>query len=114
MDAKKADDAEAFSIARAIAKRVEEEMTFPGDIAARSMRRIAELAPGVDAYVVNGMPNFRRPDGLPERMVSWEVALEALVGKPIVSSDSALYWRIFKTLGTTPVGSHGQLLSSLQ
>ena len=86
---------------------------FDGDLAAKSMRRVAELAPGADAIVVNGMPNFRRTDGLPQRMVSLEVELEATIGKPIISSDSALYWRIFKSLGIAPAGKHGQLLSSL-
>ena len=86
---------------------------FPDEMAARSMERLAERAPGADAYVVNGMPNFRRGDGLPQRMVSREVELEALVGKPIVSSDVALYWRIFKTLQLAPTGRHGRLLSSL-
>lgn len=87
---------------------------FDGDLANKSMLRTAELAPDVDAYVVNGMPNFRRADGLPQRMVSREVELEALVNKPIVSSDSALYWRIFKTLGLAPTTQQGQLLASLQ
>ena len=86
---------------------------FPGDLAAQSMQRLAERAPHADAYVVNGMPNFRRADGLPQRMVSREVELEALVGKPIVSSDSALYWRIFKTLKLRPTTRQGRLLSSL-
>lgn len=87
---------------------------FPGEMATRSMQVVAEQAPHVDAYVVNGMPNFRRADGLPQRMVSREVELEALVGKPIVSSDTALYWRVFKTLGLAPTGTHGRLLSSLR
>ncbi len=86
---------------------------FPGDMAAESMRRTAEKAPDVDAYVVNGMPNFRRADGLPQRMVSLEVELEAQIGKPIVSSDSALYWRIFKTLGLKPTTRQGRLMSTL-
>ncbi len=86
---------------------------FDGDLAEKSMQRVAELAPAADAIVVNGMPNFRRADGLPQRMVSLEVGLESTIGKPIISSDSALYWRIFKTLGIAPGGSHGQLLSLL-
>lgn len=86
---------------------------FPGDLAPRSMQRVAEQAPDVDAYVVNGMPNFRDATGLPRRMVSWEVDLEALVGKPIVSSDTALYWRIFKSLGLAPTTGQGRLLSTL-
>lgn len=86
---------------------------FPGEMAERSMRRVAEAAPQAEAIVVNGMPNFRRADGLPQRMVSLEADLEAQTGKPIVSSDSALYWRLFKTLGLAPTGRCGRLLSSL-
>ena len=87
---------------------------FNGDLAERSMAYVAEQAPDVDAIVVNGMPNFRRADGLPQRIVSLDRALEAAIGKPIVSSDTALYWRIYKSLGTAPIGQHGQLLSSLR
>ena len=86
---------------------------FPGEVAEQSMLRVAERAPAAQAIVVNGMPNFRRRDGLPQRIASLETGLEALVGRPIVSSDSALYWRIFKTLDLAPTGEHGKLLSSL-
>ena len=86
---------------------------FPGELAAKSMEYVCEQAPRADAIVVNGMPNFRRGDGLPRRMSSLETDLEAKMGKPIVSSDSALYWRIFKTLGIAPVGEHGTLLGTL-
>ena len=87
---------------------------FPGDLAERSMRRIIEGAPTADAVVVTGMPNWRRADGLPQRAVSLAPALEATIGVPIVSSDFALYWRIFQTLGLAPEGRQGRLLSSLQ
>ncbi|MBN3563808.1 aspartate racemase/maleate isomerase family protein [Aliamphritea spongicola] len=87
---------------------------FPGDLASRSMNYVAEQAPDADAVVVIGMPNWRRADGLPQRTVSLARDLEAEIGKPIVSSDFALYWRIMKTLGIAPVGSQGQLLSRLQ
>ena len=40
VDAKKADDAYAFRIAQAIAKRVEEEMTFPGEIKVTVLREV--------------------------------------------------------------------------
>lgn len=40
VDAKKADDTEAFAIARAIAKRVEDEMTFPGEIKVTVLREV--------------------------------------------------------------------------
>ena len=68
----------------------------------------------VDAIVVNGMPNFRRVDGLPQRMVSIDRDIENAIGKTIVSSDTALHWCLFKTLGIAPRGDLGRLLSSLQ
>jgi len=40
VDAKKADDTDAFAVARAIAKRVEEEMTFPGEIKVTVLREV--------------------------------------------------------------------------
>jgi len=87
---------------------------FPGDFAQKSMDYVCEQAPGSEAIVVNGMPNFRGANGLPQRIVSLDKQLEANIGKPIVSSDTALYWRLYKSLGTAPIGQHGQLLSSLQ
>ena len=60
------------------------------------------------------MCNFRRADGLPQRFVSLSRELETAIDKPIVASDTALYWRIFKTLGTAPTGEQGRLLASLQ
>ena len=88
---------------------------FPGEMARRSMQFVAEQAPNADAIVVNGMCNFRCAEqGITERIVSLEVELEALIGKPIVASDTALYWRIFKTLGFAPTTRQGLLLSSLQ
>jgi len=93
----------------------EQTWIFPGDFALDSMHRVLEKAPDVDAVVVNGMPNFRRPnDNLPQRMVSLEVKLEEAIAKPIVSSDSALYWRILKTLGVNARTEQGRLISSLK
>ncbi|MEM7057420.1 MAG: hypothetical protein AAF557_07520 [Pseudomonadota bacterium] len=86
---------------------------FPGDFAQASMERLLDRSGDVDAIVVNGMPNFRRADGLPQRMMSREVELEAFTGTPIVSSDAALYWRIMKTLGIKPTRQQGRLLSTL-
>jgi ribonuclease Y len=40
VDAKRADDAYAFRIAQEIAKRVEEEMTFPGEIKVTVLREL--------------------------------------------------------------------------
>lgn len=87
---------------------------FPGELALASCRRALERAPGAEAIVVNGMPNFRRADGLPERMLAHVAAIEAELGVPVVASDTALYWRIFGTLGIAPAGTgHGQLLDGL-
>ena len=40
VDAKRADDVQTFAIAAAIAKRVEEEMTFPGEIKVTVLREV--------------------------------------------------------------------------
>ena len=75
---------------------------------------VADKAPNVDAYLINGMSNYRRPsDGLAQRPVHHTEALESRLGRPVIGHDSALYWRVFKTLGITPDIVHGQLLSSL-
>ncbi len=88
---------------------------FDGELAENSFRYVAEQAPNADAYLANGMANFRRAsDGLAQRFVSLEVGLEAALGKPVIAHDSALYWRIFKTLGLAPTTRQGALLSSLQ
>ncbi len=87
---------------------------FPGALAEDSMRRAAEAAPGVDAILVNGMPNWRRPDGLPRRTVSIAAELEQAVGLPILAADVTLYWAILRELGVAPLGRQGSLLASLQ
>ena len=80
----------------------------------KSFDYVAEQAPDVDAYLINGMSNYRRPqDGLARRPVHHTKALEARLGRPVIGHDTALYWRIFKTLGIAPVGAQGILLSSL-
>ncbi len=78
------------------------------------MEYVAEQAPDAEAIIVNGMSNFRRADGLPQHIVSLGRDLEEKTGKPVVSPDTALYWRIYKSQGTAPIGQHGQLLLSLQ
>ncbi len=86
---------------------------FPNDLAMRSMEKMAAMAPDVEAILVNGMPNWRDANGLPKRALYYTPAWEAMLGKPVISSDTALYWNIFRTLGTAPSGSHGRLLDSL-
>ncbi|MEL7013903.1 MAG: hypothetical protein AAFO72_11555 [Pseudomonadota bacterium] len=87
---------------------------FPGDFAQRSFEFVAEQAPEADAIVIIGMPNFRRADGLPQRPVSILREIEDKIGKPIIASDCALYWNIFRTLGVAPVGPQPHILTTLQ
>ncbi len=87
---------------------------FDEQLAERSMALVRDQVRDADAIVVNGMPNFRRADGLPQRMVSVTRDLESAVEKTIISSDTALYWRILRTIDISPLGVHGQLLASLQ
>ena len=55
----------------------------------------------------------QRADGLAERPVHLETRLEAMLGKPVVGHDTALYWAMFRTLGLAPTTQQGRLLSSL-
>ena len=50
---------------------------------------------------------------VPETLIPAVLELEAAVDKPIISSDFALYWRIFKSLGVAPNGDHGRLMKTL-
>ena len=87
---------------------------FDGDLAEKSFAYVAEKAPRADAYLINGMCNFRSgPDGLAERPVHLEKRLEAMLGKPVIGHDTALYWAMFRTLGLAPTTQQGRLLSSL-
>ncbi len=86
---------------------------FPGELALTSMTRVLQAAPDAEAVVVTGMPNWRREDGLPQRTLALAPQLEAALGVPVVSSDVALYWAIFRSLGIGPQGEHGSVLASL-
>lgn len=87
---------------------------FDGDLAEKSFRYTAGQAPDADVYLINGMCNFRAGKrGQPVRPLHLIAELEAMLGKPVVGHDAALYWRVFKSLGIGPVGRHGVLLDSL-
>ena len=87
---------------------------FEGDLALKSFEYVADKAPDADAYLINGMCNFRTgPDGLPQRPVHLTDMLEDALGKPVIGHDTALYWRIFKSLGLAPTRPMGQLLATL-
>ena len=88
---------------------------FESDLARKSFQYVADQAPSADAYLINGMCNFRTGQGgLPQRPLHLTRELEAMLGKPVVGHDTALYWRVFKTLGLAPVAPHGQLLENLR
>lgn len=87
---------------------------FDGDLASKSFAYVAEQAPDADAYLINGMCNFKSGlNGIPERPLHLTESLEAMLGKPVIGHDTALYWRIFKSLSIKPEGSHGSLLETL-
>ena len=86
---------------------------FPGDLFKKSMLYVAEQAPDAEAIIINGMPNFRNAKGLPVRPVNLIKDMEADIGLPIIASDNALYWRIFKTLELKPMGEYGRLFETL-
>ncbi|MEM1238010.1 MAG: hypothetical protein AAGI10_13655 [Pseudomonadota bacterium] len=87
---------------------------FDGSLAEKSFDYVAAKAPEADVYLINGMCNFRTGlNGQPERPLHLVPALEERLSKPVIGHDTALYWRIFKTLGIAPTRPAGQLLDSL-
>ena len=87
---------------------------FDGDLALKSFTYVAEQAPNADAILINGMCNFRSgPDGRPQRPLHLTPMLEDALGKPVIGHDTALYWRIFKSLGLAPTSPQGRLLDTL-
>lgn len=87
---------------------------FDGSLARKSFEYVAEKAPNADVYLANGMVNFRTgTDGQPERILHLTPDLEQMLGKPVIAHDTALYWRVFKSLGLAPEGHHGRLLETL-
>lgn len=87
---------------------------FDEELLWKSFDFVANKAPNVDAYLINGMSNYRRPsDGLARRPVHHTAELEQRLGSMVVGHDTALYWRLFKTLGIAPAEVQGKLLASL-
>lgn len=87
---------------------------FDAPLAEQSFLHVAERAPRAEAILINGMCNFRTGErGQPLRPLHLTPQLERLLGKPVIGHDSALYWRIFSSLGIRPQGRHGALLESL-
>ena len=93
----------------------EKRWIFEGELARKSFEYVADQAPNADAYLINGMCNFRTgPGGQPQRPVHLDAELEEMLGKPVIGHDTALYWRIMKDLGIAPTSRHGVLLESLR
>lgn len=87
---------------------------FEEELLWKSFDYTASQAPNADAYLINGMSNYRRPqDGIAQRPVHYAVGLEERLGKPVIGHDTALYWRLFKSLGVAPETRQGSLLTSL-
>ena len=87
---------------------------FDAELAWKSFEYVAEQAPRAEAFLINGMCNFRSGEnGLPQRPLHLTPMLEERLGKPVVGHDTALYWRIFRSLELAPVGEHGKLLDTL-
>ena len=88
---------------------------FEGDLALKSFEYVAEQAPDAEVILINGMCNFRTgPHGQPQRPLHLTRMLEQALGKPVIGHDTALYWRVFKSLGIGPSGAQGHLLQRLQ
>ena len=86
---------------------------YPENYAVESVVRTAEQAPDADLIIVNGVANWRRADGINQRCLHHIEAMEAAVDKPVIASDTTLYWALFKTLGIAPTHAPGALLQRL-
>ena len=53
-------------------------------------------------------------DGLARRPIHHIAELETRLGTQVIGHDTALYWRLFKTLGLAPAQGYGALLNSLK
>jgi hypothetical protein len=92
----------------------EKRWIFDGDLFDKSFTYVAEQAPSADAYLINGMCNFRSGrGGLPQRPLHLARDMEAKLGKPVIGHDTALYWRIMKDLEIAPTTPQSALLESL-
>jgi hypothetical protein len=92
----------------------EKRWIFDGDLFEKSFTYVAEQAPSADAYLINGMCNFRSGrGGLPQRPLHLARDMEAKLGKPVIGHDTALYWRIMKDLEIAPTTPQSALLESL-
>ena len=93
----------------------EKRWIFDADLAGRSFAYVAEQAPDAEAYLINGMCNFRSgPGGLPQRPLHLARGLEDMLGRPVIGHDIALYWRIMTDLGIRPTRPQCQLLERLR
>ena len=83
------------------------------EVAFESMRRVAEASPQAEAVVLTGIPNIQTDTGIPLRAVALAGEIEAEMGKPVVATDIALFWSLFRHLNIAPTERHGYLLDRL-
>lgn len=77
---------------------------YPDDMMIAAVEDIHKRAPGADAIVQTGS-GFR--------MLPITDNCESITGKPLVASDTALYWAMLKEMGLSAESSYGYLLASL-
>jgi len=87
--------------------RIAEEIdwVFPTKHVVQSIYQCHVAAPDVDAVVQTGF-GFRTRKHL--------ATLEAVIEKPIITSDMSLYWAMLKVLNLAPLKGYGELMDSLQ
>ncbi|MFC9835274.1 hypothetical protein ACFVKB_15800 [Rhodococcus sp. NPDC127530] len=78
---------------------------YPASYAYKSAREVAEEAPEADCIIMSGAAVHTMDIIAP---------LEADLGKPVISSDSAFFWKLLSLLGVRETsGGWGSLLDSL-
>ncbi len=87
-------------------QRIADEIdwVFPTKHVVQSIYRCNAAAPNVDAVVQTGF-GFRTPKHV--------ATLEAIIEKPVITSDMSLYWAMLRELSLFPLKGYGELMDSL-
>ena len=85
----------------------------PISAALASMRAVGDAAPDADAIVLTSIPNWVQDDGTTIRTFTIAGEIETAIGRAIVSSEIALFYSLFKSLGVAPPKGCGTVLDSL-
>ena len=88
---------------------------FPKEVAVESMRRAAAADPDCEAVVFTSVPHWSDPASpkTPLRLFMFVEEIEKEIGKPIVSSEAALLYYTFKSIGVSFPKGHGTLLDRI-